>query len=236
MAAEDINSFTSQRGPAPGPQKIDSFTSGIGRVSFEFWGSPVVQDPATGNLVCPGFTEYHMGNAWDLFVIPSAGGYLPGACEVSCHRYRDLDKKKPKGDDGARLTLHGLEPAQVEIAVTIWTPQQLKDLQEMWAIMFTQSAPADKNGKYSIESFDVSHPVLKTHDVKSIVFQGGEGPVPGRVPKTRTFIIRAIEFIAPKKQQKKTTTPSKPRATLLDAPDQPQFQKPGENPANMGPL
>lgn len=112
-----------------------------GRVSSNFWGSPVVQ-LSDGTLSCAGYVgPTYSKRIWDYVTIavpynaPSEPK-TPGICEVTCDKSRDVDKKKQKGSDGARITLAGLEPAMVDIKITIWTPQQLKELETLRAIVF----------------------------------------------------------------------------------------------------
>jgi hypothetical protein len=111
-------------------------------VPSKFWGRPVIQD-ASGNLFCPGFTgntySQHPWQSVTMPGVPHSGKSLPrtpGICDVTCDKQREVDKKKAKGSDGARITLAGLQPAKVEIRVHIWTPEQLKELDILRPIIF----------------------------------------------------------------------------------------------------
>lgn len=106
----------------------------VAAVASNFWGRPVLQAD-NGELYCPGFTgNTYAANPRDFVLI---GSYMtPGLAEVKCDKRRDVDKKKIKGADGARLTLAGLQPADVEIRITIWTPEQLRQLEILRAIIF----------------------------------------------------------------------------------------------------
>lgn len=118
---------------------------------FQFWGSPVyVADDTTapiyqvtsGDYYCPGFVgPTYATNAFDkMFIaVPYAGSsqpYTPGVCTVKVTKGREIDKKKSSGSDGARLTMHGIDPAMVEVRVVMWTPQQWRELQSLWEILF----------------------------------------------------------------------------------------------------
>lgn len=128
----------------PYPSATVPYKDVAGRVSSNFWGSPVIQ-MSDGTLSCPGYTgATYSSRIWDFVGIKLPAALLsgsmqaktPGACEVNCLRERDVDKKKKKGSDGARITLAGLEPATVDIKVTIWTPEQLKNFELLCAIIF----------------------------------------------------------------------------------------------------
>jgi hypothetical protein len=120
--------------------------------SFPFWGSPVyiaTQDNAArfgvqaGELYCPGFVgSTYQDNPFDkvLLAIPAFSpieqSATPGLATVSITKARAVDKKKAAGSDGARITLHGIDVAMVDIQLLIWTPQQYKMMREMWTALF----------------------------------------------------------------------------------------------------
>lgn len=107
---------------------------GITGLASTFWGSPVLQRQ-DGTLYCPGYMgNTYASSQWDFVVI---GNFTtPGIARLTCDKQREVDKKKVKGADGARITLAGLEPAKVEIRLTIWTPEQLKQLDILRAQIF----------------------------------------------------------------------------------------------------
>ncbi len=210
----------------------------VSAANFAFWGSPVITK-ADGTLYCPGFVgDTYMKNVYDVLFINNAvsSGMAPGIAEVRVNKFRDLDKKKAAGSDGARLTVHGIEPAMVEIRLTIWTPEQLKALNELWPVLFPRGNKRPfvvKNDTPWPPAFDCQHPELKQHSVKSLVFIGGEGPAEGsaRAPRARVFTMRAIEFFPPGKKSV-TSTPTAPLGSINDPKATP---KPSQNPKNTGP-
>lgn len=216
------------------------------RSSFAFWGQPVVTN-SDGTLSCPGFVgPTYAASAWDkVFVaVPYSGSeqpYTPGQAEVSVHKSRDVDKKKFAGGDGARLTIHGLEPAIIEIRLLIWTPEQLLWLSKIWPVLFpaqqkvasipNNSRPVTARQNVST-AFDVQHPALDLHGVKSMVFTGGVGPDQGPTPRSRVFTMRGLEFLPPVKNVNSTNTPPSSKGSLLDPGAYPAS---GLDPANLGP-
>ncbi len=232
--------------------------------TLPFWGSPVIE-AQDGTLTCPGFT----GNTYainDPYSLVTVGGstMLPGVAEVVIsEKERSLDKKKPVGTDGARLTLHGLNPAMVTINLTIWTPEQLRQLQNVWKIIFTPlmgkallaKAVSDAfNAAGSVtggvdaarqaikivkatgaEAFAINHPVCAFHGVPAVIFIGGTGPAPAATSRARLFTIKAIEFSQPIGNA--TTTPKAAVSStpnLLD-PNANSYPTPGADPLNTGP-
>jgi hypothetical protein len=103
-------------------------------MAFDFWG-PVFTQP-NGFLFSPGFTgNTYQTNVWDF--VTFAGQPTPGLAEVNVEKERAVDEKKSAGSDGATLTIHGSKPARIEIKLTIWTPDQLRALNELWPILMT---------------------------------------------------------------------------------------------------
>lgn len=215
-------------------------------VNFQFWGSPVLRATTdqnatgikAGDLWCPGFIG-------PTFVPQDSYGFLgitmpgpttqelsqvngfPGIADVRVSAQRKVDMKKASGADGATVTFTGRDPAQVDISLTIWTPQQLKILEAMWKEL---QPPA---GKGEPAAYQVTHPLLRFHSIKALMFVGADGPSPGGPPQSRTFVIRALEYLPPKKK-KATKTPKKTetRGSVLD---EGAYQPPGKNPNNVGP-
>lgn len=109
-------------------------------VASDFW-FPTYEDD-NGLWFSPGFTgNTYSDYPWDyvLVTVPYSGDEqpkTPGICEVQVTKTRSVDKKKAAGTDGTRNTIHGINAAEGEIQVTVWTPQQLRMLQEMWSVIF----------------------------------------------------------------------------------------------------
>ncbi len=248
--------------------------------SFPFWGSPVyVADDNTaqpfgaksGELYCPGFVgQTYADSIWDKIMIgvpfvDPGQPFTPGLCQLQVHKGRDVDKKKAVGSDGARYTVHGIDPAMVEIHVLIWTPQQYLQLIEMWKTLFPGPTKQEKTTKTPITTqvvlfggtpgqtisiptgrstknttsktvqqttpFDVSHPELDMHGIKSLLFVEGDGPNPGPIVRSRVFTMKALEFLQPTKTNA-TKTPTASKGTVFDPGKQ---STPGSNPKNWAP-
>jgi hypothetical protein len=134
-------------------QSYSQVPDGFEVVSSTFWGSPVYRNKTTGQLFCPGYTGNTFASAITDYVV-IGGRQTPGVVvAVECKRERDKDVKKSKGADGATVTFAGLQPADVEIKIKIWTPQQLLELDQLRALLApgrkttTKTVTSGKNGE-----------------------------------------------------------------------------------------
>jgi hypothetical protein len=134
----------------------------VQQVSFQFWAKPVLQ-ASDGTYYSPGFDgPTYASSPWDYLYlgVPSTQPFTPGLCTVAVNRTRDVDKKKAVGNDGARVTIHGVDAAMVEIAIRIWTPEQLRQLAALWPTLFPNAY------KGAPPAYDVQRP---THLVELAV-------------------------------------------------------------------
>lgn len=192
--------------------------SSSSRATFDFW-LPVYRDQ-NGKLFSPGCTDDRgdNANAWDYVYL----GLIktPGVATVQITKERAVDKKKSAGKHGATLTIHGVNPAEGNIQLVIWTPEQLNGLNILWPQLFDATPKAGKEPHV----YDVVHPAFKLHGVKSVLITGGSGPDSGPVPQSRTFTIKWVEYIPKPKGKAATKTPVEAIATLND---------PGAGPAQV---
>lgn len=193
------------------------------QVSFQFWQKPVYQAP-DGTYMCPGVDgPTYAANEWDYIALGNSS-FTPGICRVTLKKERDKQKKKPVGSDGARITFHGVDPAEFDVELVIWTPEQLRQLAILWPTLFPRA------NKGAPPVFDVHHPLFSIHDVKSCQFSGASGPDIGPDRKG-VFKMQAVEFIKPSKK-KATSTGVAPIGSILDAG---AYPTPGSNAANTRP-
>jgi hypothetical protein len=181
----------------------------VAAVASDFWAAPVLRDSSTGKLYCPGFVgDTYSNRAWDFVVFQSIVK-TPGVCEVRVLKAQDADVKKAAGSDGATVTTHGVRPAEVDIAITLWTPDQWEELKSFWKLVMPRA------GKDTGKAVDVTHPMLDNHGIKSIIVLRGEGPAKGNNPRTRVFTIHGLEYIA-KTKKTATATPVASIGSRLD--------------------
>lgn len=222
------------------PSIVAPFTAGSRapgpRVSFQFWRQPVYQ-LQDGSYWHPGadgptyLVGYDSPESYLYLGIPSTQPYTPGKATVHVRKARDVDKKKAAGNDGARVAIHGADLAAAEIELLIWTPEQLRQLNNLWPILFPP------NYKGSPPAYDVQHPKLSLHHVKALQFIGGDGPeIDGQ--GRGVFRMTAIEFAKPGTKNA-TKTEVAALGSLLDAgavvTTPGGFASPGANPSNLGP-
>ncbi len=183
-----------------------------------FWATPVLTRDS-GELWCPGFEgNTYASSPWDYvrIMIPVAakriagpGWITPGKAEIKITKKRKTDKKSSSGSDGGRVTVLGLEQAEIEIALTIWTPEQWRVLRELWPILFPLSNKPPKGSspgaKYP-SRFTVQNPTLALHGVTGMVFTHSTGPEPHSVSRAKIFTMHALETLVDT-GRKATTTP-----------------------------
>lgn len=206
------------------------------RAAFDFWVQPVFKND-DGSLWCPGVEgEPYLRNPDSIVRIGGGGApfalagqelALPGLCTVHVHKEYAFDKKKPVGSHGARVTIHGIDAAEIEIEVMIWTPEQKRQFDSVWSVIFPGS-------KGSQQPRDVAHPTFTSHGIKSMIVVNGRGWERGPVVNSRVWIINGIEF-AKLSTKDVTTTPkgSKPVGEIYG--NGISHPTPGSNPANTGP-
>ena len=198
------------------------------QVSFNFWSQPVYEN-SKGELYTPGIDgNTYATNPWDYLYlgVPLTQPNTPGLCEVIVDKGRDFDKKKSAGTDGARVTFHGMHLGMVTIKLRIWTPEQLRQLGNLWPLLF----PPDYKG--APPSYDAQHPALKLQGIKSLQFAKGSGPVID-ARGIGTFTMEAAEFAPPGKKNA-THTNIASDGSLFDAGAK-DYPTPGSDPKNLGP-
>lgn len=214
---------------------VQPYTQDVVILPSNFWGAPVLLDD-NGHAYCPGFLGNTMSNPWDAVQIPYLSTVVnpiaglqidqtPGVCEVNIRRGRKLDRKKSAGSDGQRLTFTGIENADVEIAITIWTPEQLQVLNAAWAVLQPPS------GKGTPAAWDVKHPQFDVNGIKSICFVDSMGLADGKWSRSKTFVIKAVEYLPPTGKTTKTPPAAYTRGSLLDS----QYPAPGTGSKDTGP-
>jgi hypothetical protein len=155
-----------------------------------FWDG--ASSVAAGPLTAP--------NPWDTVFL--SGKQLPGVCEVSVGSSRRVDEKKAAAGDGVVLAFHGRNPAKVDIRVRLWTADQLKTWDTVFAALWPQHglvAGGTAGAREKVLAFDVSHPACAMHGIKSISIVAVEGPAPGKATGEKVMTLKCVEFLPPAK-------------------------------------
>jgi len=236
VVSQQQQAFTGQRSVYGNVGDQISFGSVNGViVSSDFWGAPVIQAP-DGTLSCPGFTgPTYSDRVWD-YIVFGPGLKTPGICEISIEKKRDHQKKKSAGTDGARVTFHGMTCGEIDIKITLWTPEQFRQIGILWELLFPHNAssPPNKSSKPVFPpAFPVSHPLFAKHKINAVQFVHGNGPIRGNPERARIFEMKAVEFLPP--GNKNTTSTAKAVQTVTSVLDPKTHPAPGNNPANTSP-
>jgi hypothetical protein len=149
-------------------------------------------------------------NEWDFVIL--GGDALPGISVAVAEPGRRSDEKKSNGEHGASLTLYGYLPSKVEITVTIWTSDQLKELDDIVAKIWP---PAAKRSADREVALDIVYPAVNQLHIKSVAILAVGTLQPGPVTGSKQMKIKCQEFF-PRDKKKATKTLSR-TTTNVDA-------------------
>lgn len=142
-------------------------------------------------------------SAWDVVLF--AGKPTPGIAVVSGRNGVSLDKKKSPGTDGATITALGYEPAEVDIAIRIWTAAQWAAWQQLRPVLTARP------NKGKPQPLQVYHPALADAGIRSLYVREIGLPRDIQPKGTKEILIRCSEWL-PKptgKGKDATFTPKK---------------------------
>lgn len=204
--------------------------------SIAFWeDGDIPTATASGPLYAP--------NPWDTMVI--GGQRLPGIVEVTATPSKKADTKKASASHGAKTTIHGTDPAEASISITIWTLEQwqvfIPIMHALWPRPGKTGAAltnaVDLAGNPVGSAFDVDHPEFQLVGIGSVIILRAPTSKKARAGKTWTF--GCIEF--------QPSKPTRPMPIIAGAPVAGKLQKtptpppanapapPSSNPAVVGP-
>lgn len=202
--------ITDELGPAGGGQP--------------FWG---LNDEGQSSGEGPLFST----DPWDTFFLGAR--QLPGECELQGAQVAriEVNKKKGKGLDGARITLTGYDPREFQVVCQIATPEQWSELQDIVDIYWRIPGKASNLSQVTLT---VGHPGLAFLKIYTAVLVGVTPPLPGKIDGTKAVTFSFLE--APQVTKKKNVTKSagppaedkrKPASTRLgnETPPPPSSKK-----------
>ena len=143
---------------------------------------------------------------WDTFWLGVR--QMPGECKLDQGTVAavEVNKKKGKGLDGARITITGYDPQKFSLQVQIATSQQWSELQDIIDVYWTIPGKTRNIAQIAIS---VYHPGLAFLKIYSAVLIGISLPVDGKIEgaKTITFQFHEAPNITVKKNVTKTAGP-----------------------------
>jgi hypothetical protein len=146
--------------------------------------------------------------AWDALIL--GGEFMPGVPTVKCDVENSLDKKKPSGAQGAKISDEGQEPAQISISLQLINEGDLAAL----ARVLPKIRPPRKGGKR--DPLAIVHPNPNILGVESVVIETISMPQPSAADGW-VISIGAVEWVPePKKQEALAPVKQKQPATLQD--------------------
>lgn len=185
-----------------------------------YWDSGIVN----GQVVDFGEGPTYATSPWDTLTL--GGMKLPGVCAVTCQPQREVDKKKPHGGDGAKVTIRGYLPSEVMINLTIWTGEQWKIWQQIAQKLWPRA------GKPAADPFDIVHPETALWGIKSVIVISPSSSKKGTVDGQRVWAIKCLEQFEPtKKSTTKTMKGSKVELHPVFKDEQGEKNAAGEPPS-----
>jgi hypothetical protein len=134
--------------------------------------------------------------AWDTLVL--GGVTWPGVCDITGGGLvRKIDVKHAKGQDGATITDEGLEPAKLDITLTVYNQTDWQLLQELLPTVW----PRKKGGERT--PLEIVHPKAALLGIRYIYLT--EVPIPefDKAKQLLTVTLKCMEYVpqpaAPKK-------------------------------------
>lgn len=131
-------------------------------------------------------------DVWDTCLLGQIE--LPGVARVDVKRGLDIDKKKAKGKDRARLTIQGRRPADVTITVRLLGQESFGAMVDILPRL--EPKP---DAKPESDCWDIAHPVAAMRGVQSVMIEEIEGPQ--LVDGILEVKIKCVEFNPPPKPQ-----------------------------------
>lgn len=191
-----------------------------------FWG---LNDAGVSSNEAPLFAT----DPYDTFWLGTR--QLPGECSlmVGDVAQLELNIKKGKGLDGARITVTGMKAGKFQLSCQIVTPEQWAEIQDVRDVYWRSPG---KTSNLSQVAISVFHPALASVDVYSAVIDGWSPPQDGKVEGAKNVVISFVWSIyVPKKKNvtKSSAAPAedarKPASAKLQNETPPA---PSSDPAN----
>jgi hypothetical protein len=214
--------------------------------------APLVQSvgPAGGGVPFWGLNKYGTSeNEGPLFADDPWSSFwlgtrqLPGECSISQSQVARLEvnKKKGKGIDGARITVSGYDPREFSVVCQIATPAQLAELEDIYDVYWVVPGKVRNLTQIAVS---VYHPGLAMLKIYAAVLVGISIPVDGKIEgaKNVTFTFQESTLPTVKNVTKSNSAPApgedprKPSSESLQnsSPDPPESIN--DNMSTDGPL
>ena len=147
---------------------------------------------------------------WDECIV--GGNKLPGLCKLSGTGIaRKLDKKNPKGKDGATLTDEGNQLGGITITQRIWTDEQWEETQRIFPLL----QPRRPGGPRQPQSF--YHPLSEFLGIRRVYVEKVPVPSHDSGMGMLTLTYQLTEWVpAPVKTKKNTAKDKQDGASQVE--------------------
>ena len=127
---------------------------------------------------------------WDTVVID--GEPWPGIAKVRVTRSVKVDRKPRKGSTGETQTFNGVNNAEIEISVSVYSSEDYARIQNDLLPSIEPNPETEE-----LVAHDIGHPVCEFRKVSAFTVLGVEGPKPGS-DGAWVITIKAVEHRPPK--------------------------------------
>jgi hypothetical protein len=136
---------------------------------------------------------------WDKAAI--GGAEIPGHVVVFCKKEKKADTLSVAGQDGATINHLGVEPVEMDITITIWTPFQFAAYERLVGMITpkafppppTQTQGTAPTKPTAASSFEIRHPPLNMLGVTAVYIYEIGSLMPGPVFGAKVAVWRAKE-------------------------------------------
>jgi hypothetical protein len=204
-------------------------------------------DPGSGTFggSVPEAVSRSRWSDWDKMAI---GDFeVPGHVVVVSKKEKKMDVLSVAGQDGATINHLGIDPVQLDITITLWTPDQFADYERLIGLLTPKSFPGlpkplppgvsgppeDPTRPTSASSFSVRHPPLNMMGVTEIYIYEIGSLIPGAVFGSKVSVWRAQER-KPTQQMAIHAASGAYAPTLAPAPVRPAATQPTTKPSAAG--
>jgi hypothetical protein len=140
----------------------------------------------------------------DILYLGNGSGWapVPGIADVKATVAQKLNIQKSKGRDGSTIIDEGRDAAKVTITVTLWTPEQWSEFQEILSRYWRNfgklpTSPEERQSgttRTNENAVSVSHWCLQMLKIFTVVIQEISSPEPGPVAGAMKVTIKAVEY------------------------------------------
>ncbi len=173
-----------------------------------------------------------VSNAWNTVYFGSYATPSPGIANVFMRKRLRLDKKQPAGSRGQTQTVQGIDNAEIDIEIQMWTFAHWQRWLALLSVLLPVHQVTSTNAKTGFVTavggpvpIKVSHPAFAGQGIDTLFIMQIGTPVNHQCIGVKYVTIRALEFL-PVTPMAVTTPTVNVHADISSAGQQPQPANP----------